>query len=174
MKIARVALFSAVAGAIALAAPSAVSAQAIVGVHGTLADVRDVSPGIGASLGFLRPTRSGADVGIDVTGTYYFPSCTGFDCDAWGAQAVLVGARPLGGRARTYVGIGAKYVEVTGSNGTGSTTGDAWGLVVQFGSSYLTESAIRPYFEFGWGFMDSSADIWELRLGLRAILGGGR
>ena len=174
MKIFRMALFAAAVGMLLPALTEDVSAQTFIGVHGTLADVRDVSPGLGGSIGFLRPTNSGTDVGIEASGTYYFPSCTGFDCSAWGGQAVLIGARPLGGRARTYAGIGAKYVSVTGSNGTDTTSGDVWGLVVEFGSSYQTEGPIAPYFEFGWGFMDSSADIWEARLGLRAALGGRR
>ena len=46
--------------------------------------------------------------------------------------------------------------------------------VVKFGSSYQTEGALAPYFEFGWGFMDSAADIWEGRLGLRLATGGRR
>ena len=143
-------------------------------MHGTLADVRDVSPGIGGSLAFLRNTGRNMDVGVEVLGTYYFPSCNGIDCSAWGGEAVLMGVRPLGGRARTYVGVGAKYVKVDVTSGDSSSSGDAWGVVVKFGSSYQTEGALAPFFDFGWGFMDSAADIWEGRLGLRVALGARR
>lgn len=174
MKISRVALFAAVAGSFALVGPTSASAQVVVGVHGTLADVRDVSPGVGGSLAFLRATGGNMDVGVEVLGTYYWPSCSGFDCSAWGGEAVLMGVRALGGRARTYAGVGAKYVNVDVTNGSNSSSGDTWGVVVKFGSSYQTEGALAPFFDFGWGFMDASADIWEARLGLRFALGTGR
>ena len=174
MKISRLALFSAVAAALAFAAPSSVDAQAIIGVHGTLADVRDVSPGLGGSIAFLRNTGNNMDVGVEVLGTYYFPNCTGFECDAWGGEAVLMGVRALGGRARSYAGVGAKYVKLDVASGGDSSSGESWGVVVKFGSSYQTEGALAPFFDFGWGFMDASADIWEARLGLRFALGARR
>ncbi len=172
MKIIRRALLAAVA--IASIAVPAADAQVLLGLHGTLADVGDVSPGIGGSVTFFRQTAGDLDLGLDVSGTFYFPSCSGSECDAWGTQAMLVGVQPLSNQVRPYAGVGAKYVDVNGSSGGIDFSGDSWGFAVLLGSSYQTSSALRPYFELGWSFMDSASDIWEFRLGLRTALSGGR
>jgi hypothetical protein len=149
------------------------TAQVEVGIHGTLADVRDVSPGIGGRVSFMRPTAGGVGLGVEVSGSYYFPSCREIEeCSAWGGQALLVGRRAVTNNAQPYFGIGAKYIEANFDDGAGSSTGDVWGLEVLIGSTFRPDQRVVPFFEFGWGFMDSAADIWELSLGLRAALGG--
>lgn len=153
-------------------APDA-AAQVELGIHGTLADVRDVSPGIGGRVSFMRRSAGGVGLGIEVSGSYYFPSCREIEeCSAWGGQALLVGRRAVTSNAQTYLGIGAKYIEATFDDGAGSATGDVWGLEVLIGSTFRPDQRVVPFFEFGWGFMDTRADIWELSLGLRTALGG--
>jgi hypothetical protein len=160
-------------GALLAASASDASAQVEVGIHGTLADVRDISPGLGGRVSFMRPNPRGISVGVELSGTYYFPSCREIeDCSAWGGQAMLMGRRAVTANAQPYLGIGAKYVEATFDDGAGSATGDTWGLEVLIGSTFRPDQRVVPFFEFGWGFMDSRADIWELTLGLRASLGG--
>jgi hypothetical protein len=170
MKIARVVVISLAVAAAAAFSASEADAQIILGVHGTLADVQDVAPGVGGRIAFNRAS-GGTNAALEFAGTYYFPSCSGFDCDAWGGHVAIVGRRPLGGQAQTYAGIGAKYVDVNLRSGDETRTGDAWGMIILFGSEYRPASAVAPFFEFGWSFMDSFPDIWELTLGLRATLG---
>jgi hypothetical protein len=171
MKIVRTALITVLAAGAAVQGTSEVSAQAEIGVHGTLADVRDLSPGLGARFAFVRPRASGIKIGVEAKYTYYFPSCTGLECDAWGGQALLFARRPTGGGAETYLGIGAAYVNVSLDNGIDQTQGDAWGVALVVGSLYRPANPIVPFFEFDWQFMNSFTDIWELTLGLRAPLG---
>jgi hypothetical protein len=171
MKISRTLILLLAAMSSAAFTASDASAQVRLGVHGTLADVRDVAAGIGGRIAFMRAS-GGTNLGLEAAGTYYFPSCSGFDCDAWGGHIVIIGKRPLGGQAHTYAGIGAKYVDVTGRSGDQSSSGDAWGMIVLFGSEYAPNSPVMPFFEFGWSFMDSFPDIWEITLGLKVTLGG--
>ena len=174
MRIARAALFSGLAVALLAAGTAETAAQAEIGIHGTLADVRDINPGIGGRLAFLRPTSSGTRVGIEGKYTYYFPDCNGLECSAWGGHIVLLGVRPMTAGAETYAGVGAAYVEVSVDNGSGQTSGDAWGVMVLIGSRFKPDNPVVPFFEFGWQFMDGFPDVWDITLGLRAPLGGRR
>lgn len=174
MKILRTAIVAAVVVAITAIGTSDASAQLELGVHGTLADVYDINPGLGGRAAFFRPTRGGTDLGLEVKGTYYFPSCRGFDCSAWGGHAVLVGRQDVTANAQSYFGVGAAYVDVTGTADNESTSGDAWGLMVLFGSNFMPDNPVMPFFEFGWQFMDSFPDVWDITVGARASLGGRR
>lgn len=174
MKISRPAILAAALLGTALVTAPDVSAQVELGIHGTLADVYDVNPGLGGRVAFFRPTRQGTDLGLEVKGTYYFPSCRGYDCDAWGGHAVIVGRQAVHANAQSYFGVGAAYVDVTGRKGDQSTSGDAWGLMVLFGSNFLPDNPVMPFFEFGWQFMDGFPDVWDITLGARASLGGRR
>jgi len=172
MKFVRIALFAGVIGGLVVSTAADADAQVEVGVHGTLADVRELSPGLGGRIAFMRPVAGGTKIGVEAKYTYYFPSCRGAECDAWGGQAILMGRRPAGGGAEAYAGIGASYVDVALDNGTDQTRGDAWGLLLVIGSQYRPYNAVVPFVEFDWQFMNSFTDIWELTLGLRAPLGG--
>jgi len=172
MKIARLAFLAASVPTLLILFGTDASAQVEVGLHGTLADVRDVSPGIGGRVALLRPSRNRrSHVGLEVGASYYFPGSTqGLDLDAWGAQAVLLGRQDTGGRTRSFVGLGAKYVDVTASDGSASTRGDSWGFLALVGVEYGFETALSPFFEFGWSFMDNGPNIWEATLGFRYAL----
>jgi hypothetical protein len=172
MKIARGVALSLALAVVAAYSAAEARAQVRLGVHGTLADVQDVVGGVGGRVTFMRAS-GGTDVGLEVAGSYYFPSCSGsgIDCDAWGGHAVILGRRPVGGQGQTYAGIGAKYVDVNLRSGDEVRTGDAWGLIVLFGSEFSPYSPVVPFFEFAWSFMDSFPDIWELTLGLRTSIG---
>jgi len=174
MKILRTAIVAATVVVATGIGSSDASAQLELGVHGTLADVYDINPGLGGRVSFFRPTRGGTDLGLEVKGTYYFPSCRGLECDAWGGHAIVVGRQQVHANAQSYFGVGAAYVDVTGYDGSESASGDAWGLMVLFGSNFMPDRPVMPFFEFGWQFMDAFPDVWDISVGARASLGGRR
>ena len=130
MKILRTAIVAALVVIVTATGTSEASAQVELGVHGTLADVYDINPGLGGRAAFFRPTRGGTDLGLEVKGTYYFPSCRGYDCSAWGGHAVVVGRQDVHANAQSCFGVGAAYVDVTGTADNASTSGDAWGVAI--------------------------------------------
>ncbi len=174
MRLPHAALLTGLTTALLFGTAPDVSAQLIVGVHGTLADVRSVSAGLGGRLGYVQP-GGGNDVRFGIEAAYgiYFPSCVGVECDSTGGHAALLVSRNFGSGAgaQSYLGLGARYQDVELDDGANSLSGDYWGFLVLFGSSIRMDSAIAPFFEIGWSFMNDIADIWDFTLGARFAIG---
>jgi len=174
MKLVQAALLTGLTTALLFGTAPDVSAQFIVGVQGTLADVRSVSAGLGGRLGYVQPAGGGNDVrlGIEAAYSYYWPDCIGTECDSSGGQAVLLVSRNFGsgGGAQSYLGLGARYQNVK-LDGANPIDDDYWGFLVLFGSSIQTNAAVSPFFEIGWSFMNDISDIWDFTLGARFAIG---
>ncbi len=150
-----------------------VSAQLVVGVQGTLADVRSVSGGLGGRVGFVQPPRAGqVRLGVEAAYNYYWPDCVGSECSSTGGHAALLVSRNFGsgGGAQSYLGLGARYQDVQ-LDGLNPIDEDYWGFLLLFGSSIRMDSPVAPFFELGWSFMSGITDIWDFTLGARFALG---
>ena len=172
MKLRHAALLIGLATALLFGTAPDVSAQFQVGVQGTLADVRSVSAGVGARLGYFQPpSLGGTELGVEVAYNYFFPSCIGLECDSSGGHVALLASQSVAFGAQTYIGAGARYQDVKLDNGTESLEGDYWGFMILFGSRMPTNRALAPFFELGWSFMGDIADIWDFTLGVRFPMG---
>ncbi len=175
MKLPHAALLTGLTTALLFGTAPDVSAQLIVGVHGTLADVRSVTGGVGGRLGYVQP-GGGNDVRFGIEAAYgiFFPSCIGAECDSTGGQIALLASRNFGSGAgaQSYLGFGARYQDIKLDDGVDSLEGDYWGFLILFGSSIRTDTAVSPFFELGWSFMNDIADIWDFTLGARFQVGG--
>ena len=174
MKLAHATLLTGLTTALLFGTAPDVSAQFQLGAHGTLADVRGVSAGLGGRLGYFQPPAGGPEFGIEAAYGIFFPSCIGLECDSSGGHAVLLASEGVGfaGGAQTYLGFGARYQDVNLDDGTQSLEGDYWGFMILFGSRMPTNTALSPFFELGWSFMSDIADIWDFTLGVRYRIGG--
>ena len=76
-----------------------------------------------------------------------------------------------GAGAQSYLGFGARYQNVK-LDGADPLEGDYWGFLILFGSSIRTNTAVAPFFELGWSFMNDITDIWDFTLGARFQVGG--
>jgi len=151
-----------------------VSAQLVVGVQGTLADVRSVAGGLGGRVGFIQPPGSrDVRIGVEASYNYYWPDCVGADCSSTGGHAALLVSRDFGsgGGAQSYLGLGARYQDVK-LDGVNSIDDNYWGFLLLFGSSVRMNSPVAPFFELGWSFMSGISDIWDFTLGARFAIGG--
>ncbi len=150
-----------------------VSAQFQLGVHGTLADIRSVSAGVGGRLGYFQPGGGGTEFGVEAAYGIFFPSCVGLECDSTGGHIALLASQSVGfgGGAQTYLGAGARYQDFDLDNGSESVSGDYWGFMILFGSRMRSDQPLAPFFELGWSFMDTIPDIWDFTLGVRLSVG---
>ena len=174
MKLAHAALLTGLTAALFFGTAPGVSAQFQLGVHGTLADVRSVSAGVGGRLGYFEPGGvAGTEFGIEAAYGIFFPSCIGLEFDSSGGHAALLASRSIGGGGgpQTYFGVGARYQDVKLENGAESLEGDYWGFMILFGSRMHSDAALAPFFELGWSFMSDIADIWDFTLGVRLAVG---
>ncbi len=172
MKLPHAALLTGLSTALLFGNALNVSAQFQLGVHGTLADVRSVSAGVGGRLGYFQPGGvDGTEFGIEAAYGIFFPSCIGLECDSSGGHAALLASQSVAFGAQTYLGAGARYQDVKLDNGTESLEGDYWGFMILFGSRMPTNRALAPFFELGWSFMGDIADIWDFTLGVRFPMG---
>ena len=174
MKLRHAALLIGLATALLFGTAPDVSAQFQVGVQGTLADVRSVSAGVGARLGYFQPpSLGGTELGVEVAYNYFFPSCIGLECDSTGGHAALLASRSVGfgGGAQSYLGVGARYQDVNLDDGTQSLEGDYWGFMILFGSRMQSDRQLSPFLELAWSFMDTMPDIWDFTLGVRFQMG---
>ncbi len=172
MKLAHAALLTGLTTALLFGTAPDLSAQFGVGVHGTLADVRSVSAGVGGRLGYFQPpSAGGTEFGIEAAYGIFFPSCIGLECDSSGGHAALLASQSVAFGAQTYLGAGARYQDVKLDDGVESLEGDYWGFMILFGSRMPTNTALAPFFELGWSFMSDIADIWDFTLGVRFVMG---
>ena len=172
MKLPHAALLTGLTTALLFGTAPDVSAQFHVGVHGTLADVRGVSAGVGGRLGYFQPEGvDGTEFGIEAAYGIFFPSCIGLECNSSGGHAALVASQSVAFGAQTYLGAGARYQDVKLDDGAESLEGDYWGFMILFGSRMPTNTALAPFFELGWSFMGDIADIWDFTLGVRLAMG---
>ena len=172
MKLAHAALLTGLTTALLFGTAPDVIAQFQLGVHGTLADVRSVSGGVGGRLGYFQPPRlGGTEFGIEAAYGIFFPSCVGIECDSSGGHAALLASQSVAFGAQTYLGAGVRYQVVKLEDGTETLEGDYWGFLLLFGSRMPTNSAVAPFFEVGWSFMNDIANIWDFTLGVRLPLG---
>ena len=173
MKLPHAALLIGLSTALLFGAALDVSAQFQLGVHGTLADIKSVSGGVGGRLGYFQPaSASGTEFGVEAAYGIFFPSCIGLECDSSGGHAVLVASQTVGYGAQTYLGAGARYQDFDLDDGTESVTGAYWGFMILFGSRMNSDQPLSPFFELGWSFMDTIPDIWDFTLGVRFQMGG--
>ncbi len=173
MKLRHAALLTGLATTLLFGTALDVSAQFQLGVHGTLADVRSVAAGLGGRLGYFQPPGGGVELGIEAAYGYFFPSCTGLECDSTGGHAALIVSQSVGfgGGGQSYFGAGARYQDVNLDDGSQSAEGDYWGFLILFGSRMNTDQPLAPFFELGWSFMSDIADIWDFTLGVRLSIG---
>jgi hypothetical protein len=124
-------------------------------------------------VGYFSPGR-GTQFGIEAAYGIFFPSCTGIICDSTGGHAALLAGQDVGfgGGAQTYLGLGARYQDVTLNDGAESLDGEYWGFMVLFGSRMNTDSPVSPFLELSWSFMNDIVDIWDFTLGVRVAIGG--
>ena len=172
MKLPHAALLTGLTTALLFGTAPDVSAQFQLGVHGTLADVRSVSGGVGGRLGYFQPGGGGGtQFGIEAAYGIFFPSCIGLECDSSGGHAVLLASQDISFGAQSYFGFGARYQDVKLDDGADSLEGDYWGFMILFGSRMRSNTALSPFFEIGWSFMSDIADIWDFTLGARFQVG---
>ncbi len=174
MKLPHAVLLTGLTTALLFGTAADVSAQLVVGVQGTLADIRSVSGGLGGRVGFVQPQGArDVRVGVEASYNYYWPDCIGSECKSTGGHAALLMARDLGsgGGAQSYLALGARYQNVK-LDGANPIDDDYWGFLTMFGSSIQMNSPVSPFFELGWSFMSGISDIWDFTLGARFAIGG--
>ncbi len=173
MKLPHAALLTGLTTSLLFGTAPDVSAQFIVGVQGTLADVRSVAAGLGGRVGFVQPPRAGqVRLGVEASYNYYWPDCVGTTCSSTGGHAALLVGRSIGsgGGAQSYLALGTRYQNVK-LDGANPIDDDYWGFLTMFGSSIQMNSPVSPFFEIGWSFMSGISDIWEFTLGARFAIG---
>ena len=175
MKLPHAALLTGLTTALLFGTAPDVSAQLQIGAHGTLADIRSVSAGVGGRLGYFQPgSTGGTKFGVEAAYGIFFPSCTGLECDSSGGHIALLASQPVGfgGGAQSYLGVGARYQDFLLDDGAQSVNDDFWGFMILFGSRMSGDQTLAPFFEIGWSFMDTISDIWDFTLGVRLAVGG--
>jgi hypothetical protein len=159
--------------ALSLVPIAQVQGQVILGVHGTISEIRQrTAAGLGARAGVVLRNQRDFVLVLEGVGEYLWPSCDIADCGATQFQGNLIGRMRLPSFGEAYGGMGLAYQKFTVDDGEQTYKGDDWGLNLLVGSQAGSPGGTRPFIEVRYSFMRDVSNQFGLSLGVRLPVGG--
>jgi len=159
--------------ALSLVPIAQVQGQVILGVHGTISEIRQrTAAGLGARAGVVLRNQRDFVLVLEGVGEYLWPSCDIADCGATHFQGNFIGRIRLASFGEAYGGMGLAYQKFTVDDGEQTYKGDDWGLNLLVGSQAGSPGGTRPFIEVRYSFMRDVSNQFGLSLGVRLPVGG--